>query len=237
LAEAVRPEDTIIFNEPEMTAPLAERYKGQAPVLGLNTGGDPLPDDIETRLKQVMANHSQVWWLPNWLPPEESVVEQTLLAEGFRSRQENIEGQRVVLFAFPPSLATDGPALETQFRQQILLKRVNYPSTIKAGVSLPVELQWQARSSLQENYHIFIHLVDETGQVITQADGQPVYWTRPTSTWNTDETIIDRHGLWLSPATPPGLYQLLIGLYLPENDQRLLLADGTDAVKLPITIE
>jgi hypothetical protein len=237
LDEAVRPGDTIILNEPEMTAPLAERYKGHAPVLGLNTGDFPLPSDIETRLKQVMANHSQVWWLPNWLPAEESGVEQTLLAEGFRSRQETIEGQRVVLFAFPQSLATDGPGLETQFGQQILLKRVNYLSTISARSALPVELQWQTEGPLQENYHVFIHLLDGSGQVIAQADGQPVYWTRPTSTWKVDEMIIDRHGLWLPLTTPPGPYQLLIGLYLPENGQRLLLADGTDAIKLPITIE
>jgi mannosyltransferase len=148
-----------------------------------------------------------------------------------------IEGQRVVVFAFPQSLATDGPALETQFGQQILLKRVNYPSTSSTGAALPVELQWQTKSPLQENYHVFIHLLNEAGQVIAQADGQPAYWTRPTSTWHVDEAVIDRHGLWLPPTTPPGSYQLLIGLYLPENRQRLLLTDGTDAIKLPVTIE
>jgi hypothetical protein len=237
LDESVRPEDVIIFNDPELTAPLAERYKGHALVLGLNTGGVPLPNDIEARLEQVMKSHPQIWWLPNWLPLEESAVEQTLLAEGFRSRQENIEGQRVVVFAFPHHRAMDGRALETQFGKQILLKDASYPSTIRAGASLPVELYWQAKNPLQENYHVFIHLLNGASQVIAQADGQPVYWTRPTSTWRMDETIIDRHGLWLPPATPPGPYQLLIGLYLPKNGQRLLLVDGADAIKLSITLE
>jgi hypothetical protein len=177
-----------------------------------------------------------VWWLPNWLPPEESAVEQTLLARGFRSRQEMIEERRLVLFAFPQPQATK-PPLDLQFEESIQLKQVIYPTTTRPGEALPVELHWQAGVPLNENYHVFIHLLGKEGQLIAQADGQPAQWTRPTSTWTADETIIDRHGLWLPADIPPGPYQLLVGLYRPADGQRLPLADGADAIKLPVAVE
>lgn len=236
LNEGSRPGDAIILNDPDITTAFAERYKGRAPVLGLNKGGFPLPDDIEGRLNQIMANHKQVWWLPNWLPPEESAVEQVLLSKGFRSRQEMIEGRRLVLFAFPPSL-TIRPSLNLQFEKSIQLKQVAYPAATQPGEALPVELHWRAGALLKENYHVFIHLLGEEGQLIAQADGQPAQWTRPTSTWAAGETVVDRHGLWLPADTPPGSYQLLVGLYRPADGQRLHLADGDDVIKLPVAVE
>jgi hypothetical protein len=188
-------------------------------------------------LSQVTTNHTQVWWLPNWLPSEESAVEQTLLVKGFRSRQEEVEGRRLALFAFPRSLAAEGQALNLQFEALIQLKEVIYPAATRPGAALPVELRWQAGVPLEENYHVFIHLLREGDQLVAQADGQPAQWTRPTSTWVPGETVVDRHGLWLPAATPPGQYQLLVGLYRPGDGRRLHLADGADAVRLPLTIE
>jgi hypothetical protein len=127
LNEEVQSGDAIIMNDPEVTLPFAERYKGRAPVLGLFAGGVPLPGDIEERLNQVMVNYKQLWWLPNWTPPAESAVEQTLLAEGFRSRQEEIEGRRLALFAFPPFMAAEGLVLNLPFEASFQLKDFFYP--------------------------------------------------------------------------------------------------------------
>jgi hypothetical protein len=127
--------------------------------------------------------------------------------------------------------------LNLPFEASIQLKEVYFPSVARPGAALPVELHWQAEVPLEENYHVFIHLLREGGQLVAQADGQPAQWTRPTSTWTVGETVVDRHGLWLPATTPPGQYQLLVGLYRPEDGQRLHLADGTDGVRLPVAIE
>ncbi|MCP4357656.1 MAG: hypothetical protein GY796_06535 [Chloroflexi bacterium] len=116
-----------------------------------------------------------------------------------------------------------------------LMGAVFSPNTAK-GVAFPVELQWQAAVPLNENYHVFIHLLDNNGQVVTQADGQPAQWSRPTSTWIVGETVIDRHGLWIPPDITPGEYELSIGLYLPVDGRRLDLARGEESVKFIVTV-
>ena len=84
---------------------------------------------------------------------------------------------------------------------------------------------------------MFIHLVDSQGNKIAQADGQPVNWSRPSSTWVVGEEIVDRHGLWLPPETLPGVYTLLVGLYNPANGVRLSLPDGADAIGFSVAVK
>ena len=235
LNQSTRPGDAVITNDPDIATPFAELYRGRGPVLGLNNGGFPLPADINRRLGELIQQHGQVWWLPNWLPPEQSAVEQILLISGFRARNDSFDGQRLLLFAFPAELqrqalpgAVFGPAIH--------LLSAAYPQHSPAGAVLPVELQWQATSPPAEDYHVFIHLVNGAGETVAQADGQPAMWTRPTSTWREEEIIVDRHGLWLPPELPPGLYRLRLGLYRPTDGRRLLLDSGGDAILLEVTL-
>ncbi|MBI1878488.1 MAG: hypothetical protein HYR94_09720 [Chloroflexi bacterium] len=237
LNEGVRPGDAVITNEPEAAQSFAELYKGRAPVLGLQSGDFPLPDPVIRRVDATIAGHQQVWWLPNGLPPEQSAVEQMLMAEGFRARNENFDGQRLVLVAYAASLAGQASALNARFEQQITLLEAAYPPQISAGAALPIELRWQTHTSLHEDYHVFIHLVDGAGQLVAQSDGQPVLWTRPTWSWAVGETIVDRHGLWIPPQTAPGDYELQVGLYRPTDGQRLLLPGGNEWVSVKVVIQ
>jgi hypothetical protein len=237
LNQAVRPTDAVITNDPEIALPLAELYKGRAPVLGLNQAGLPLPEAVARRLAQIVANHTQVWWLPNWLPPPNSGVEQTLLAQGFQVRNDNLAGQRLVLFAYPKQLAVEERLTGTVFAEVIHLTQAAYTPKLEPGSAFLLELHWQTVMPLSEAYHVFIHLLDEQGQIIAQADSQPGQWTRPTPTWRVGETIVDRHGLWLPAEMTPGDYHLLVGLYRPVDGRRLLLADGADSVRLDLQIE
>jgi hypothetical protein len=236
LNKGVRPNDAVITNDPEIAMPFAELYKGRAPVLGLQSGGFPLSDPVTRRLRETIAAHSQIWWLPNGVPPEESAVEQTLLAAGFRARNDNFDGQRLVLFAYPPDLTSDMVTVDATFEHQIRLVEAAYPSQVSAGTALPIEVRWQTQALLSQDYHVFVHLVTKEGEIVTQADGQPAQWTRPTTTWAVGETVVDRHGLWLPSQTVAGDYELRVGLYRPEDGQRLHLTSGGEFVELPVTI-
>ncbi len=238
LNRGVRPTDAVINNQPQATMPLAELYQGYAPVLGLNSGGPPLPDDIERRLAQTIKSHQQIWWLPGSLPARHSAVEQLLLATGFRARNDTFGSgeQRLALFAYPDDLAAAPLPERPQFGPAILLAGAAYPPQVGPGTALPLELTWQALAPIEADYHVFVHLVTAEGQVVAQADGQPVYWTRPTSTWQPGQLITDRYGLWLPPHTEPGRYQLRVGLYDPPTGQRLPLPTGADHLELAIEI-
>jgi hypothetical protein len=235
LNQSAQPGDAIITNDPAIAMPLAELYKGHAPILGLNNGGFPLPEDVTTRLNQTIAHHIQIWWLPNWLPPEESAIEQTLRLQTIPARQQNFNGQRLVLFVQPPTI-TPNPAIDVTFDNQIKLAEAFYWPTISANSALPVELHWQALRPVTDDYQVFIHLVDSQGKIIAQADGQPAQWARPTSTWAVGEIIVDRHGLWLPSEVTPGEYRLRIGLYRLVDGQRLYLPDGADKVEFIVQI-
>jgi hypothetical protein len=235
LNELGDPADPVITNDPEIAMPFAELYQGRGPVLGLNQG-EQLPPGIAGRLRATLADHRQIWWLPNAIPPEKSGIEQLLLAEGFPARQETFAGQRLLLFALPPALTTPPQQVEATFAGLIRLETMAFPPESPAGVALPVELQWRSLAKLPQDYHVFIHLLDGAGQLLSQADGQPLHWSRPTSTWQPGERLIDRYGLWVPPATATGPYQVRIGLYLPSDGQRLLLANGEDAVSVTVKI-
>ena len=232
----IHPTDGVIMNDPEATIPFAELYKGRAPVLGLNNGGLPLPNDVTRRLSETADQHEQVWWLPNWLPPEESAIAQTLLVSGFQARNDSFDWRRLGLFAFPANLVDQSIPIRATFGESIVLNQVAYPPVISPGTALPIELQWQTTVPVAEDYHVFIHLLAQDGQMLAQADGQPVHWTRPTTSWEPGETIIDRYGLWLPPEVKPGDYHLSIGLYRPADGQRLYLPDGKDSLQLKVTV-
>jgi len=231
-----QPNEAIILNNPDLTLPFAELYKGQAIVLGLNNGGFPLPQDIEQRLKQVMADHEQIVWLPNALLPQESAIEQTLLANGVLLRSENFDGQRVSWWAMPRHLMQQPLLPETRFGEGIELRQISYSSQAQAGHGLVIELQWQTQQIITENYHVFIHLVNQVGEVVAQADGQPVHWTRPTTSWAVGKKVTDHYGLWLPVDMPTGVYQLRVGWYQPSNGQRLLLPSGADALEFIVKV-
>ncbi|MCL4871310.1 MAG: hypothetical protein KJ063_20300 [Anaerolineae bacterium] len=104
------------------------------------------------------------------------------------------------------------------------------PAAWQPGTPLQVQLAWRSEAETDESYRVFLHLIGPNGEVVTQSDGEPVQWTRPTTGWLPGEIIIDEHILWLPPTLPPGEYQLLTGLYHPETSQRLALPGGRTAV-------
>ncbi|MEZ4514540.1 MAG: hypothetical protein R3C62_21920 [Chloroflexota bacterium] len=98
--------------------------------------------------------------------------------------------------------------------------------------NLPISLLWQANAEIPTSYRVFIHLVDENGQIIAQTDGEPANWSRPTSGWAPGEYISDSHTLTLPDNLPPNL-ALRIGLYDPTTGLRLATSEG-DFVTVPL---
>lgn len=231
-----QPTDAIILNNPDLTMPFAERYTGRASVLGLNVGGPSLPAEIDRRLADTLATHEQIWWLPNWLPPAESSLEQRLLAQGFRVEEQRFADQRLVLFAFPNQLPQQPRPPEAIFESRLILTGLAYRPQSQPGQAFPLELAWQIEQPLRQDYHLFVHLLDNLGNLVSQTDGQPVNWTRPTSTWAIGEPIIDRQALWIPSATPAGTYRLRLGWYHPKTGQRLQLPSGADALEFIVRL-
>jgi hypothetical protein len=224
--------DAIVTGTPEESAAFADLYKGHADVLGLNAG-PPLDADTMVALRETIQQHPRVWWLPNWLPPAQSNIEQWLMQNGFRAEDHAIGEGRVALYYFPSEPLSER-TVQATFGQNIILQDGQVLPALQPGAVLPVDLRWQASQPTADNYHVFVHLLDEQDQRIAQSDGQPALWTRPTSSWQPGEIIEDRHALCLPADLPPGDYQLIVGLYLPQNGQRLATGDGKSFASLGV---
>ncbi len=105
-----------------------------------------------------------------------------------------------------------------------------------SGGSLALALDWEALGTAGVDYSVFIHLLDSNGLVVAQDDGYPRAGSRPTTAWQAGETIVDVRRVLLPPDLPEGDYRLAVGWYDWHTNERLLLADGTDAIFLPFSV-
>jgi 4-amino-4-deoxy-L-arabinose transferase-like glycosyltransferase len=81
-------------------------------------------------------------------------------------------------------------------------------------------LYWQADVPDQVDYTVFVHVLDETGQLVMGQDNQPVNGSYPTGIWEPGEIVPDGHTFSTSDL-PRGDYQLEIGMYVLETGERL----------------
>jgi hypothetical protein len=78
---------------------------------------------------------------------------------------------------------------------------------------------------MDEDYTVFVHILDERQRIWGQEDIWPVHGTYPTSQWKEYEIIKDVHSVRLSYEAPPGEYQIEVGLYLLSTMARLPVLD------------
>jgi hypothetical protein len=101
---------------------------------------------------------------------------------------------------------------------------VTPPTAVVEG-SLQLILFWQARTAIEQDYTVFVHLRDESGANVVSRDAQPLEGEYPTAQWRVGETIIDSRVMPLSSDLAAGTYQLWTGMYLLETLERLPVVD------------
>jgi 4-amino-4-deoxy-L-arabinose transferase-like glycosyltransferase len=90
---------------------------------------------------------------------------------------------------------------------------------IRPGESFTVTLYWQALKPLPADYTVFVHLAGT--EIVAQGDGQPYGGDYPTSIWAVGEVVADSHVVQVKSEVKPGVYQLLVGLYRLDTQERL----------------
>ena len=121
--------------------------------------------------------------------------------------------------------------VQANFAQAILLGYDLAPPEPGPGSTLRLTLYWQAQAEMEQDYTVFVHLLDAEGRLVAQHDGQPGEGSLPTSSWVEGEVIADEHPLRLDPNLPPGSYRLEVGLYLWPTMERLPVLDGAGQVQ------
>jgi hypothetical protein len=93
--------------------------------------------------------------------------------------------------------------------------------------ALDVTLYWLALRDVGTDLKAFVHLLDGSGQVVAQHDGDPVGGFTPTTRWRSGEVIADRHRLSLPPGLSAGSYVLKAGMYQFEPFRNLQTEPAT----------
>jgi uncharacterized membrane protein len=106
-------------------------------------------------------------------------------------------------------------------RVSLLAYGVAPRSAEAAWGTLFVDLHWRIDQPLDGTYKTALRLVDETGQVWAAEDREPWGGLRPFHEQPTGSELWDRQALLIPAGTPPGLYELRLGLYRLENGEWL----------------
>jgi hypothetical protein len=122
-----------------------------------------------------------------------------------------------------------------RFAQDIALQ--DYSLTISRPATatldsrdLGVLLRWRANRPVASSYKVFVHVVDDSDQLIAQDDSIPAVWTYPTSDWPAGALISDFHWIRLPPMAVGKPYTVTVGLYDESTGARLKRVDDAGQV-------
>lgn len=135
-------------------------------------------------------------------------------------------------YARPPILDESdvGPLterLDADFQGQLVLLGYHVPhEQTWPGDRLEITLYYQALVPFGIDYTVFVHFVDEQGNILVQRDTYPGMGRYPTTLWQPGEIIADTFYLTLPEWTPvPGKGILEAGFYDRDTQLRLLVVN------------
>ncbi len=102
------------------------------------------------------------------------------------------------------------------------------PDALAPGETLTVTLYWLTAFPPNEDYTLFLHLLDADGDLVAQQDAPPLP-AFPTSTWDAGDRFVTRYTL-TAPADSSAPYRLYAGLYRWPSLERLAATQGGASV-------
>ncbi|MFN2190201.1 MAG: hypothetical protein ACK2T3_15670, partial [Candidatus Promineifilaceae bacterium] len=127
------------------------------------------------------------------------------------------------------------------FGDQIALIAYDFEAMdYEPGDRVDINLYWKAMNPVDINYQVFLHMLDESGQIIAQSDKlNPGEF--PTKRWPLDKYVRDEHSFIIPDDTESGDYHLSVGLWVASEGWRLPLIDESgeqlgDSFILPNTL-
>jgi 4-amino-4-deoxy-L-arabinose transferase-like glycosyltransferase len=101
---------------------------------------------------------------------------------------------------------------------------------VAPGETLHLTLYWECLAEMDEDYTVFTHVLGEQDSIWAQMDSAPQRGASPTSAWTVGQVVEDGYDLTVRQDTPPAVYDIEIGVYLPRPPDyprlRVISADG-----------
>jgi hypothetical protein len=107
------------------------------------------------------------------------------------------------------------------------------------GSSVTVTLVWRAEAAVPADYTVFVHLIDQDGELMAQNDAPALNGAYPTSWWAPGDVLRTPYTISAPDDLPAGLYTLHVGMYDPAASVRVPAVDGEgnpfDDESVPVT--
>ena len=159
----------------------------------------------------IAALAPMLWIKPAYEPEQYAALAQTAV---FEPAGLNFGGQ----------MALRGAAIEPE----------NADHPLQPGDTVWVHLQWEALTDMDEDWSVFVHVVDPVlGQPIAQRDMYPGQGLLLTSWLEAGQQIVNSYQVQIPPtAVAPAQLEIAAGLYDFTTGERLSLSDGRDTTVL-----
>ncbi len=208
LASMAQEGDALIVDPPGQVAVIGPHYEAHVSVYPL-PDVDSLEEGLAVhKLQDAMAGHTRIFSVfvhRDQVDPQH-FIEQWLDKHAFRAWDAWYGAVQLVLYG--TLWGRDSPALErsvgASWAQQISPEGYRLlDGMVEAGDILRITLHCRALSRIDEDYKVFIHLLDEDGNLLAQRDSQPLAGARPMTSWDEGEELQDNYGFWyLMPFLP-----------------------------------
>ncbi|NDJ54972.1 MAG: glycosyltransferase family 39 protein [Chloroflexi bacterium] len=112
----------------------------------------------------------------------------------------------------------------------IIFKGYDLTSQVAPGENIDLILYWAARHEMEQNYIVFAHILDSSGDLVAQLDAQPGDGINRTFNWWPGYFDWDEWPVPIPEDVPPGTYQLHVGMYDADTLERLPAVDHDGTV-------
>jgi hypothetical protein len=179
-----------------------------------------------------VSRYDRVWLIPDTaqLWDRDGIVRSWLDQRSEQVVEASWRGVLLVLYHTPQRFRRDMTATDAGLGESIRLHGYALRDregnavdrvVLDPGQAVDVTLYWQAASAVDEDYTVFVHLLDPTGWLRGQQDNQPRNGTLPTRAWVQGEEVVDRYHVLVSGDAPAGEYLLEVGMYHSSDGTRL----------------
>ncbi|MGQ9665941.1 MAG: hypothetical protein ACUVWB_01390, partial [Anaerolineae bacterium] len=225
------PDDAVILNAPGQWDVFAYYYRADPwSVYPLPAERPPNRAALETALAELAGRHRRLYvlyWATDESDPER-IMEGWLDTHAFKGVERWFGNVRFVIYT--TLRGWDGPmqvlAVDGHLNNGLTLTRAEMPAAQPAaGDILPITLFWQVDETPSARWKVFLQVLDAGNHIIGQRDAEPLSGAIPITAWSPGETYEDHHGVLIEPGTPPGTYQLIVGMYDPATGSRAMVQE------------
>lgn len=166
-------------------------------------------------LGAILPRRSALWTLLGLLLVLAVLLPRGLIAPSYAS---------YVLPAQPATTGNIYGRFDIGWKRGVELRNVELPGEAFTGDTIDVVLTWHALEQMEKPRTIFLHVIDDRGEIVAEANAQPLDGKFPLNGWVRGDWIRDPKQIVLA-GVAPGTYRLEIGIWDEATTQRLGVYD------------